>query len=125
MATKATTPQNLGREGKALWSQITKAYDLRPDEVRILVDACREADLIERMQGEVADGALTARGSQGQPVPAPMVSEIRQHRNTLAALLKSLKLPDSDEQSKQRAEETSQKAREAARARWDRPRQSS
>ena len=124
MSTKASTPKGLGSEGRGRWLQVTRSYDLRPDEVRVLVDACREVDLIERMQAEVAGDELLATGYQGQPVAAPLVSEIRQHRTVLAGLLKSLKLPDTDSQAAQKAELDSQKAREAARARWDRKRTS-
>jgi hypothetical protein len=50
----------------------------------------------------------------GQPVAAPLVTEIRQHRATLARLLGTLKLPD--ESSTQEARSSA--ARKAAQARW-------
>jgi hypothetical protein len=34
------------------------------------------------------------KGSQGQQVINPLISEVRQHRNCVASLLKWLKLPD-------------------------------
>ena len=40
---------------------------------------------------------LRVRGSQGQPVAAPELSELRQYRALLASLVKSLGLPDEDE----------------------------
>lgn len=70
-------------------------YDLRPDEVRLLADGCREADIIERLEAELADAPLMVKGSMGQLVASPLVSEVRQHRAVLAGLLKSLKLPDA------------------------------
>jgi hypothetical protein len=87
-------PKNLGAAGGCLWSSIADAYELRPDELRILGEACRESDLIEVMQSELAGADLLVVGSMGQPVMNPFVSEIRQHRTVLAALLRSLKLPD-------------------------------
>jgi hypothetical protein len=57
------------------------------------------------------------RGSQGQDVINPLISELRQHRSTLAALLRQLKLPDD---SASAAEARSTSARAAANARWSR-----
>lgn len=111
-------PTNLGKRGRALWDSIVPAYDLRPDEISTLEDACREADLIERLNAELATSELTTRGSMGQEVASPFVSEIRQHRTVLAALLKSLKLPDTPAGVQRKAAHTSEQRRAAARARW-------
>lgn len=93
-------PRDLGTSGRALWRQIAGPYDLRPDELRQLADACREADLIDALSADVAE-MITARdfrttGSQGQQVIAPEVAELRQHRALLSTLLSRLKLPDDD-----------------------------
>lgn len=122
MATDAVTPAHLQPEGLALWERIVGDYDLRPDEVRILADACREVDIVERLETELRGADLMVRGSQGQLVASPLVSELRQHRSVVAALLKALKLPDTDSQSQQKAALDSEQARAAARARWDRKR---
>lgn len=87
-------PENLSTAGTELWESIAGSYQLRPDELRVLGEACREADLIDVMSLELASVDLMTRGSMGQPVVHPFVSEIRQHRTVLAALLRSLKLPD-------------------------------
>jgi len=122
MTTDAKMPAHFAREGRRLWSEIVSSYDLRPDEVRVLADACREADLVERLEVELRDEPLMVKGSQGQLVASPLVSEVRQHRTVLAGLLRGLKLPDTDSQSKQKAALVSEQARSAARARWERPR---
>lgn len=114
----AKTPTNLGKRGRALWSAIASTYELRPDELCTLEDACREADLIERLHAELAQSELTTKGSMGQEVASPYVSEIRQHRTVLTGLLKSLKLPDSPVGAAQKKAATSEAARAAARARW-------
>jgi len=111
-------PTKLGASGKALWSSIIPAYDLRPDEVRILTDACREADLIARLQDALESADLVTRGSMGQEVASPFVSEIRQHRTVLANLLKSLKIPDSPATAARKKAHVSDQARAAARSRW-------
>lgn len=109
-------PTGLQAKGRKLWDDILADFDLRPEELRILEDACREADLIDRIEKEIQTSPLTAKGSQGQPVAAPLVTEIRQHRTTLARLLGQLKL--TSEGSAVAGMTTSEKARHAANARW-------
>ncbi|MFD8336781.1 hypothetical protein ACFV42_29530 [Streptomyces solisilvae] len=92
---KPRPPAKLGAAGRRLWREIVERYELRPDEARILGDACREADIVERLEAELADAPLMVKGSMGQLVAPPLVSEARQHRSVLVALLKSLKLPDA------------------------------
>lgn len=116
---KPATPTTLGRSGTDLWTRVTKAYDLRVDELRILEDACAEADLVDALAAELAAGSLMITGSQGQQVINPLVSELRQHRSTLKALMQSLKLPEDGDVERE-AGERSSKARAAANARWSR-----
>lgn len=97
---------------------MTDKYDLRADELRILEDACREADLIDGLEAgmreSIADGDLMVKGSMGQVVINPLISELRQHRATLTTLLRGLKLPD--EGAGTGADGSQQRA--AAQARW-------
>ena len=113
-------PSKLGPAGRRLWSSISEKYELRADEQRVLEDACREADLVDKMAAELASDALMVTGSMGQPVVNPMVAEVRQHRSTLAALLRGLKLPDDEGGSSEVGGGLSAKNREAANARWSR-----
>lgn len=110
------SPLNLAVKGQELWDQVAPCYRLRPDELRVLEDACREADLVERLEVELRGAPLMVKGSMGQMVASPLVSELRQHRATLNTLLKSLKLPDEAAN----ASAVSSSARAAARARWSR-----
>lgn len=121
--TNPQMPENLGVEGRLLWNSVTQAHgDLGPDVIRTLTDACREADIVQRLEDELRDSPLMVRGSQGQLVASPLVSEVRQHRAVLSGLLKALKLPQTADGAKRADEDASEKARSAARARWDRPR---
>jgi hypothetical protein len=89
-----SAPDGLADAGSALWESIAGKYELRADESRVLEDACREADLIERLTAFLVDEPLMLTGSMGQPVVHPAVAELRQHRTVLASLLRGLKLPD-------------------------------
>lgn len=95
MATE--TPSGLADGGTRLWKDITGVYELRPDELATLEDVCRLTDMIDAL--EVAwteDGRpLTTRGSMGQLVTHPLISEIRTHRMARNALWRQLKLPDA------------------------------
>lgn len=110
---KTNTPADFGPSGARMWQEISSRWQLRPDELRILEDACRQADLIDRIQTAQLDAPLTVRGSQGQEVAHPLVSELRMHRATLASLTAKLALPDENG-----AEARSTAARKAAAARW-------
>lgn len=120
MGNSAAAPKGIGPSGRALWNSIAKIYDLRPDEKRILTDACREADLIAQMDTDYKKSTLMVKGSMGQPVVNPLVAELRQHRGVLARLLAQLKLPDQDpaESNGEATPTRSTNARAAANARW-------
>lgn len=115
MTTKYPAPAGLAERALELWTGVTDTYDLRVDDLFVLEAACREVDLIDEMVIRQRTEDLIGVGSQGQPVAAPLVSELRQHRATLAALMRQLKLPDEDGRA---AANTSAAARAAANARW-------
>lgn len=120
-------PTGLRKGGKELWSSIhAKNYVLRPDELRILEDACHQADLIDEINRELRkqlrDGNFMVSGSMGQQVSNPLISEIRQHRATLTQMLAKLKLPDLDESPNTgEGPVRGEQQRNAANSRWDVP----
>jgi len=119
---KYKMPTKLGVKGRALWKSVAEApedYNLRADELRLLEDAAREADMIERLEDAQRDEPLTARGSMGQTVASPFVSELRQHRGTLASLLKQLQLPLSPQQAQQKRQKLSETNRANIRKRYE------
>ena len=131
-------PADLGDAGRELWESVTREYtvngtpvhyELNGGEIRILKDACMQADLTEYMHRDwVAAGMpTTTKGSRGQDVAHPYIQEIRQHRSETANLLKSLKLPvleevKTSEKSSDGKMSRSEAGRKAAAARWDRSR---
>ncbi|BCN45254.1 hypothetical protein [Prescottella equi] len=110
-------PKGLGHRGKALWRELHTEFDMSADpHRRVLVeDACREADLVDRLRA-VVDAAenLRVKGSQGQPVKMPELEEIRLHRKTLSDLLKALALPDTEELAEVKAKHLSDVRRTVA-----------
>ncbi|MFF1336363.1 hypothetical protein ACFVYT_00330 [Streptomyces sp. NPDC058290] len=113
-------PTGLGLQGSRLWAEITEENDLRVDELRILEDACREVDLVERMHVELLDARLVVKGSMGQDVANPLVQELRQHRALVARLLAALKLQDDESGEARDGQARTSQARKAALARWGR-----
>lgn len=91
-------PNHLGTKGKSLWHSIVTEYDLGPDDLRILEDACREADLIQRMDERIGEPTFRfeVKGSTNQTRTNPLIQEVRQHRTVLARLLGSLRLRELD-----------------------------
>lgn len=114
-------PAGLGESGTELWTSIADVYTLRPDELRILQDACRQADLVAELEDARRGEPLTTRGSMGQDVINPYISELRAHRTVLSNLLKTLKLPEDAGTTARKNAKTSEQARKAARARWGTP----
>lgn len=110
-------PKGLGLEARRLWQGTLKDFDLGPAELRLLEEACREVDLIERIEAELTGAALVVTGSRHQPVANPLVQEVRQHRQTVRALLGALRLPDGEPDSWDGLS-SSDRARKAALARW-------
>ena len=118
MATRAPqAPAKLGAKAKKIWTDTVKKYDLRTDELRLLEDACREVDTVERLQKDIdaKDFKLRAKGSMGQPVIAPELDAIVKHRAAYQRAMLSLKLPEDEDKA---AEQRSTSARDAANARW-------
>lgn len=97
MSDPAPAPTGLKPRSRRLWKAVTAEYDLRPDELDVLEDACREMDLIDGLESELKGSTYLIKGSQGQDVVNPLVSELRQHRATKKALWSALKLPDDEQ----------------------------
>lgn len=106
-------PAGLKAKGKRLWQEVTDGYKLRHDELDVLEDVCREADLIDKIEHELGSADFMVVGSQGQFVVNPLIAEARQHRATKMSLWKRLALPDPAA-----SEAPSNQQRAAAQTRW-------
>jgi hypothetical protein len=111
-------PSDLDKSGKALWSAVTKLYDLEPHHGLALASACRAADMVTRLEGLLTD-SLMVTGSTGQSRLSPAVAELRQHRLALSKLLVDLALP-AETIAEVAPSATSRKASKAASVRWNR-----
>ncbi len=122
-ASRPTALRARGR-GARLWRDVTGCYALRVDELAVLEDACRHLDLVDRIEKEIvkARSSLTTAGSQGQSVANPLLGELRQSRDLVGRLLRSLHLPDDPERGDlatgRGSNAASISARHAANARW-------
>lgn len=108
------TPDTLGDAGSAVWSSIASKYELRPDELVTLEDACAISDEIAELRAAwVEEGKpRTTKGSMGQLVEHPhpkRIADLRMKRN---ALWRQMKLPDLE------AGAPVNQGREAAAASW-------
>lgn len=113
-------PSGLSAAGKALWRSVTAGYTWRQDELKLLEQASRTADIVARLEAEVAAApSLTVVNGAGTPITLPAVVELRLQRSLLSGLLGRLRWPDGSEVAGEWDGITaSQRARQAARARW-------
>lgn len=93
---KPKPPASLATAGKALWTEIVAKYDLRPDELRCLEDACATTDMLATLEQEWRDAGrpFMSTGSMGQEVEHPLIGSIDKMRKSRQAFIRQLKLPD-------------------------------
>jgi hypothetical protein len=111
-------PGDLGARGAGFWCAVVEDHELRPDELVLLAETCRQLDLLDALR-EVPGPLVTGDGKVH-----PAVVEARQVRAELRRFMAQLNLPDADADAPLSAEVQqlrSHRARRAARARWDRP----
>jgi hypothetical protein len=108
-------PSGLDPAGKALWAAILGRYELSPGELALLGQACRVADVLERLDGELRAAELTVEGSTGQLRPHPLLAATAEQRKVFDTLLRSMALPMPGE--KEGRVRSPQQA-SAARQRW-------
>jgi len=88
------TPAGLGKRGTAFWKEVTGSYVIeRPDEVALLVEACRILSLCDSLREAVERDGFTTAGSTGQMVAHPLLTELRANRSELRHVLRQLGLP--------------------------------
>lgn len=109
-------PDHWTRDAVDLWETVVEERaDLSGEDVAALAHACELTSTADRLD-EVARAAdYVATGSQGQETLHPAVAESRQARTAAARILAGLRRPAEASHGS-----PSERARRAARARWDR-----
>ncbi|MFH8799682.1 hypothetical protein ACH4F6_08820 [Streptomyces sp. NPDC017936] len=90
-------PDGLDESGTRLWESVADGFDLDVHEQLLLLQACRTADLLDRLSREASRGRLTIRNAKGEEVTNPVITEHRQQSLVLARLLASLRMPSGEE----------------------------
>lgn len=93
----AVTPDGLDVSGERLWESVASEYDLDVHEQLLLLQACRTADLLDRLSLQASRAPLTVENAKGDKVANPLLTEQRQQSLVLARLLASLRMPSGEE----------------------------
>lgn len=99
------TPPGLAPAGRRLWRDVTDRFDLAQHELRVLLEACRTADDLDKLHEITQHEGLVVDGPQGKKAH-PAAVEARQMRLTLGRLLAILRVPDdpdTDQRGQRRA----------------------
>jgi len=88
-------PEALGAAGGKLWAAVHTAYELDVHEELLLLEACRCADVLDRLDELVRRHGLVSSSPQGERVH-PALVEARQQQLTLTRLLAALRLPEDE-----------------------------
>jgi hypothetical protein len=80
-----------------LWAAVLADYELTTPETELLRQACQVADLIARLEAQLAADDLVVPGSRGQPAVNPPVDRLTTQHRVLEPLIRSMQLPFPDE----------------------------
>ncbi|MGV0603375.1 hypothetical protein [Mycolicibacterium sp. XJ1904] len=118
--TNPRMPSGLQAAGKRLWRSVNETFDLaeEPHKIHVLAQACRVADIVAELDEAADEAPLTVKGSMGQQVISPFISEARAQRSLLAQLLGRLGLPDTNEGLAEKAQKLSRTRSKAAKSAW-------
>lgn len=116
--TPPKAPPGLGSRGRRLWRTTVEAFELSEGEQVLLCEACRVLDACEQLAKELRAAPMVVAGSRGQDVAHPLRAELRAERLLLSKLLSQLGIELAEEGAWDNMT-AAQRARRAARARWD------
>jgi len=111
-------PAHLGPRGKRLWKGVHEDFEVGTAERELLIEACRSADELDRLQEVIRDAKLIQPGSMGQPAAHPLLRELSQLRHVYVRLLAQLGFEAAENEWDGLS--ASARARKAATERWRR-----
>lgn len=100
MTRDAVAPDGLQAAGRRLWLYAMGEYEFDPHDELMLLQACRTADRLDRLEVEAAQGPVTVANFRGDQVAHPAMVEARQQSITFARLLAALRMPQGDQDEK-------------------------
>jgi hypothetical protein len=113
-------PSGLRARGKKLWTELHTTGDFSgcPETQLIAEEACYLADEIERQRRLVRKAGADTRvvGYNKQPVSMPEIADLQRNQTLLLSMLKSLRMPDADDDNGKLT--PSQIGTKGAEARW-------
>ena len=114
--TRSRPPSDLQAPGRRFWRDVLAAYELNEAELRLLAEASRTVDELERLRAALAGASPVVPGSTGQDRPHPLYDEVRRHREILMRLVAGLAIPSAGDDVG--VPQASVNARRAAQVRW-------
>jgi hypothetical protein len=90
-------PDGLAASGDRLWRSVADAFELDIHEQLLLMQACRTADILDRLDTEARANPVTVINVKGDRVPHPALTETRQQSIVLSRLLASLRMPSGEQ----------------------------
>lgn len=119
MTEKPRPPAELGRDGRALWRDTLRQFELSAPELALLRQLCQTVDELAAFKSALAEDGPYITGAAGQRKVNPMVAALVNHRKMADQLVVALALPVEGESVGRRR---SAAAKQSADARWRKPR---
>jgi hypothetical protein len=90
-------PDGLQVTGRRLWTSAMTEFSFDVHDEFMLLQACRTADRLDRLEVEASAGPVTVTNFKGDQVAHPAMVEARQQSITFARLLAALRMPQGDQ----------------------------
>lgn len=91
--TSPSAPEGLNSRATALWKNLHEMYSFDPHEDILVEQLCRAVMMADDLRSRQAEEDFIGEGAMGQPVAAPLVTEMRQWDSNIKGLITALKLP--------------------------------
>ena len=89
----------LGDSGRRLWNGVKATRKIEVPHEALLFNACRIADHLDKLAGEIGVSSLTVENSRGDEIANPLLTEHRQQLLALRQVLSALGIGALDKSS--------------------------